>query len=239
MPKIKQKVSEPSSYHQKITEWPLEERPREKLMRNGADSLSNAELLAILLRTGTGKITAVDIGKILLKQYLSLDRLAKRSYTELQKFKGVGLTKAISLSAAFELGRRSAIEQNKERITISSPEDVVTLYSPLLRDAQQEIFKVLLLDSANHLLGDKLITTGILNSSLVHPREVFKHAIIESAASIIIFHNHPSGNPEPSADDIQITRQISEAGKILGIPLHDHIILAREKYASFAEKGLL
>ena len=236
--KIK-KVSEPSSYHQKITEWPLEERPREKMMRHGSEALSDAELLAILFRTGAGNITAVDLGKTIIKEYGTVDRLAKRTYNELQKFKGIGKSKAIALVAAFELGRRSAIEKEKDRITISSPEDVVALYQPLLQDAQQEIFKVLLLDSANHLITDKLITTGILNSSLVHPREVFKLAIIETAASIIILHNHPSGNPEPSADDIQITRQICEAGKILGIPLNDHIILARDKYASFAEKGLL
>ncbi|MBI5476062.1 MAG: DNA repair protein RadC [Ignavibacteriales bacterium] len=239
MLKIKQKVSEPSAYHQKISDWPLGDRPREKLIKYGADTLTEAELIAILLRTGAGKITAVDIGKLLIKEFISLDRLAKKSYSELQSFKGVGPAKAISLCAAFELGRRAAVEQKKERKTISTPEDVVSIYLPGLRDAQQEIFKVLFLDSANHLLGDRLITTGILNSSLVHPREVYKYAIIESAASIIILHNHPSGNPEPSSDDIQITRQISEAGKILGIPLHDHIILAREKYASFAEKGLL
>lgn len=233
------KVSEPGIYHGKITDWPEAERPREKLMKRGSQALSDAELLAILLRTGTRRITAVDLGKAILNEYKSLDRLAKRSCGEIMKFKGIGQPKAAALSAAFEIGRRSAVENSDKRRTITSPEDVVALYQPLLRDAQEEIFEVLMLDSANHLMSDRIITTGILNSSLVHPREVFKQAIIEMAASIIIFHNHPSGNPEPSSEDIQVTRQIWEAGKILGIPLHDHIIIARDKYASFAEKGLL
>ena len=233
------KVSEPSLYHSKITDWPLDERPREKLMHKGVTALSDAELLAILIRTGTGKITAVDLAKTLLKDFRSVEHLATRTVQDFRQYKGLGEAKAISLIAVFELGRRAASVRGPGKLQINSPEDVVTVYQPLLRDLQQEVFKVLLLDSANHLLRDVTITTGILNSSLVHPREVFRVAILEPAASIILLHNHPSGNQEPSSEDIQITRQLVEASKVVGIPIHDHIIIALDHCTSFVERGLL
>lgn len=239
MPKQNKNVSELSFYHSKITEWPKEERPREKLIKYGAASLSDAELIAILLRTGAGKITAVDLAKTLIREFRTLNHLSSRTLKELEGYKGLGEVKSVTLQAAFELGRRSATAKGDSRVKISSPEDVVKIFSSRFRDLKQEMFQVLLLDSANHLLDEKVITVGILNSSLVHPREVFQPAILEPAASIILLHNHPSGNPEPSPDDLQITRQIVEAGKILGIPVHDHIILAIDKYCSFVEKGLL
>lgn len=239
MSKVVKRVSEPSLFHSKITEWPAGERPREKLMAHGASSLSDAELLAILINTGAGKITAVDVAKRLLIEYRSLDRLASRSIQELRQFKGLGNAKSVSLIAAFELGRRAASSRHLLRPQISSPEDIVRCYQPLMKDLKQEQFRVILLDSANHLLADQIITTGILNSSLVHPREVFRRAISEPAASIILLHNHPSGNPEPSSEDIQITRQLVEASRIIGIPVHDHIILALDSFTSFAERGLL
>jgi len=233
------KVSETSAYHSAITKWPRDERPREKFMKNGPSALSDAELLAILLRTGAGNITAVDLAKAIMKEYHSLDRIASKSYLDLKQFKGLGNAKAIMISAAFELGRRAAVQQKNKRIRINTPQDAVNIYQSELRDLNQEVFKVILLDSANHIIDSKIITTGILNSSIVHPREVFRHAILELAASIILIHNHPSGNPEPSQDDIQITRQMVEVGKIMGIPVNDHIIIAKDKYASFAEKGLI
>jgi len=233
------KVSEPSLYHSKITDWPMDERPREKLMHRGAAALSDSELLAILLRTGTGSITAVDLAKTLLKDFRTVEHLATRAVQDLRQYKGLGEAKAISVIAAFELGRRTASARGTEKLQITSPEDVVRAYGPLVRDLHQEVFKVLLLDSANHVLRDVTVTTGILNSSLVHPREVFRPAILEPAASMILLHNHPSGNPEPSAEDIQITRQLVEASKVVGIPIHDHIIIALEKFTSFAERGLL
>ncbi|HEY6192197.1 MAG TPA: DNA repair protein RadC [Bacteroidota bacterium] len=234
-----QKVGEPPFGHSRITDWPVEERPREKLMLHGAGSLSDAELLAILLQTGVGKATAVDVAKSLLREFRSLERMTSRSFRDLRRLKGVGNAKSIALVAAFELGRRASSRRDPQRAPICSPEDVVQHYQPLLRDLQQEVFKVLLLDSANHLLADETISVGILNGSLVHPREVFRRAILEPAASIILLHNHPSGNPEPSSEDIQVTRQLCEAGKIMGIPVHDHIILALHSYSSFAERGLL
>ena len=233
------RVEEPSAYHLKITDWPKDERPRERLMRHGPDVLSDAELLSILIRTGTGKITAVDLAKTILREFCSFEDLATRGVNELLRFRGLGEAKSIALIAAFEIGRRTAAGKQRERAQVRSPEDIVRMYQPLLRDLKKEVFKVVLLDSANHILRDVTVSEGILNSSLVHPREVFRPAILEPAASIILLHNHPSGNPEPSAEDIQITRQIAESGKFLGIPVHDHIILTRDAFTSFAERGLL
>jgi DNA repair protein RadC len=236
---IKKKVSEASSYHSKIMDWPVAERPREKLMNRGSRALSDAELLAILLRSGTGNITAVDLAKTILREYRTLGHLATRSVQDLRQFKGLGEAKAIALVAVFEISRRTAAHQQGEKVRIQSPHDIVRIYQPLLRDMQQEVFKVVLLDNANHLLRDVDISIGILNCSLVHPREVFRVAIAEPAAGIILIHNHPSGNPEPSSEDVQITRQLVDAGKIIGIPVHDHIILAGHLYTSFVEKGLI
>ncbi|MDI6779862.1 MAG: DNA repair protein RadC [Bacteroidota bacterium] len=233
------KVGEPSQYHSKITEWPEAERPREKLLKYGAQALTDAELIAILIRSGTGKITAVDIAKTMLKDYDTIGRLVTRSVADIKKYKGIGNTKAVTLAAAFEIGRRAAISGAEKKYKITSPNDVANRFIPLMRDLRQEVFKTLLLDSSNNLLKEVEITRGTLNSSLVHPREVFNAAIIEPAAAIILLHNHPSGNPEPSSEDIQITRQLVEASKIIGIPIHDHIILAGNSFTSFAEKGIL
>lgn len=239
MSKLIKKVSEPSHYHSKITDWPAADRPREKLMNHGSASLSDAELLAILIRTGAGNITAVDLAKTLLRDFGALDLLATKPFQQLRQYKGLGEAKSVALVAAFELGRRAASGGRGQQLQICSPEDVVNRYQPLLRDMKQEVFKVLLLDSANHLVRDVTVSTGILNSSLVHPREVFRQAILEPAASIILLHNHPSGNPEPSSEDLQITRQLVESSKIIGIPVHDHIIIAVDRFTSFAERGLL
>jgi DNA repair protein RadC len=232
----KQTVHEP--YRLRIPEWPRDERPREKLMHRGAEALSDAELLAILLRTGSRKGTAVDVAKALLREFGALENVASRPLQDLRRLHGLGAVKAVTLLAAFELGRRAASAQGS-KLQVRSPDDVVGRYQPLLRDLRHEVFKVLLLDSANHLLRDVKVSDGILNSSLVHPREVFRPAILEPAAGIILLHNHPSGNPEPSGEDVQITRQLVEASKIIGIPIHDHIIIAGSSYTSFAEKGLM
>jgi DNA repair protein RadC len=239
MATLSERAGDPSPFRSRISEWPAAERPREKLMLLGAQSLSDAELLAILIQTGAPKATALDLAKALLSEFRSLGRLSSRSFRELRRFKGLGNAKSIGLIAAFELGRRISSHGVPRRVKVRAPEDIVRHYQPLLRDLQQEVFKVLLLDSANHLLGDETISVGILNGSLVHPREVFRRAILEPAAGIILLHNHPSGNPEPSSEDIQVTRQLTEAGKIMGIPVHDHIILAVHTYSSFAERGLL
>lgn len=229
------KIKEPGFYHSRIKDWPEDERPREKLRKRGADNLSDAELLAILLRTGTGSVTAVDLAKSLLIEFKSLRELAERDIGEYEQYKGIGSTKSITLAAAFEIGRRIAAGARPQRIAVLSPNAIAERYIHLLETVKQEEFRVILLDTANTIIGEQVVTRGSLNISVVHPREVFKKAIANSAAGIIVLHNHPSGNPSPSEEDRQITKTLSEAGKIIGIQLLDHIIIAGRNYYSFIE----
>lgn len=228
-----------SSRRSSVKEWNAGEQPRERLISQGARSLTDAELLAILLRTGTQGKDVVEVSRTILHRFGSLTALAARDVRELQQIKGIGPTKAVTLAAAFELGRRIEIEPFASRPRIEGPEDVANLFIPLLRDARKEQFHVLVLNSANQVIRRELISEGNLNSSIVHPREVFRPAIVENAASIIGLHNHPSGNPTPSKEDINITKQLVETGKILGIPFHDHIIIAGESYVSLRERGYI
>lgn len=223
----------------RIKDWPEGERPREKLLGRGAQALSDAELLAILIRSGTGERTALDLARTILTRERSLRAISARTAAELMRLKGIGEAKAVELLAAFELGRRVETADAGEKPVIRAPEDVARLMVPLLRDQTVEFFYVLVLDSMNGLKNTLQVTSGTLNASLVHPREVFKLAIDHRAASIVVVHNHPSGNPEPSREDVDITRQLAEAGKVVGIPLHDHIIIAGERHTSMAERGLL
>lgn len=222
-----------------ISSWPVGERPREKLLRRGVHALSDAELLALVLRTGSGSYSALDLAREVLAGEGSLRGIATRTPAELMRHHGIGPAKALELLSAFELGRRSQAEHEVERPILRSPEDVARRMVPMLRDRKTEVFYVLVLDARNALKMELEISSGTLNASLVHPREVFKAAIDNVAASIIVVHNHPSGNPEPSREDIEITRQLVEAGRIVGIPLHDHVIVAGEQSTSLAERGLL
>ena len=236
----KQTLAQPETlYHVPIKQWPEDERPREKLLRRGAHVLADAELLAILIRTGTGKHSALDLARQMVREEKSLRGIAGKSAVELMRIKGIGEAKAVELLAAFEIGRRVQGMKDEEKMMVRSPEDVAHRMIPRLRDLRKEEFYVLVLDSKNGLKFETLLSTGILNASLVHPREVYKVAIDHDGASIIVVHNHPSGNPEPSREDIEITRQLAEAGKVIGIPLHDHLIVAGDAYTSFAERGLL
>jgi DNA repair protein RadC len=230
----------PTLYKATVKEWPENERPREKLLNHGPETLTEAELLAILLRTGSAKENVIDMAKTLFREHgESLSALAARNAKEMQAH-GLGMAKAITIVAAFELGRRKEAEQkDQKRQQVRSSKDIVKLFAPLMRDLQYEVFKVILLDSASKILRSRDISKGILNSSLVHPREVFKYAVMEAAASIIVLHNHPSGNPDPSAEDRSITRQLVEAGKTMWIPVVDHIIIAGNEFTSFADKGWL
>ena len=232
-------VNEPSFYHSKIKDWPVNERPREKLINHGPEVLTEAELLAILIGSGSGKVTAVDIAKTLFVEHRTLRSLAGLSVGDLKQFRGIGDARAVSIAAAFELARRLQSSPDVERRIIRSPSDIAEEFIPALRDLQQEVFIVVLLNSANKIIKEITITKGLLNSSLTHPREVFRHAIVEHAASVILMHNHPSGNPEPSQEDISTTKQIVEAGKVVGIPVHDHIIVAGGNFTSLAERGLI
>jgi dihydrofolate synthase/folylpolyglutamate synthase len=227
-----------------VKEWNENDQPRERLVAHGAGALADAELLAILMRTGTKEHDVLAMCRRLLEHFTSdpahegaLHRLAQRDVTELQAIPGIGPTKAVTLAAAFELGRRAIAVSFSKRARIGGPKDVAGMFIPELRHIQKEQFHVVILNTANQVVRRVLVSEGNLNSSLVHPREVYRHAIVESAAAIIGLHNHPSGNPTPSREDIAITRQLVEAGRIIGIPLHDHIIVAGEEFVSLAEKG--
>jgi DNA repair protein RadC len=226
-----------SSY--KIPRWPKNERPRERLLQNGPQHLTEAELLGILLGKGTRKKTAIDLARELLDRYQSLQRLFSRSPSELTTVKGIGPAKAAILSAAFELVRRIQSRKDADRPLFKRASDVAGHYLPLMRDLRKEVFKVLLLNRANRFIKEVFISEGTLDASVVHPRDVFKEALLEPAAAIILIHNHPSGNPNPSDEDLRITKQLVEAGRLLGIKVYDHIILAGESYRSLADEGLI
>lgn len=220
-----------------VKDWQPSEQPRERLMNLGAQALSDAELLAILLRTGRKGEDVLQVSRRLVNTFSDLTELSRRDYRELQKVAGIGPTKAVTLAAAFELGRRVKSAAFTSRPTITSPADVAGFLGPRMRDLQKEQFHVLILNTANQVIRTEVVSEGNLNSSIVHPREVFRTAIVENAAAIIGVHNHPSGNPTPSREDINITRQLVEAGRIIGITFHDHVIIAGEGYVSLAEQG--
>ncbi|GAB4329987.1 MAG: DNA repair protein RadC [Calditrichia bacterium] len=233
------KVEDPTFYHVRITDWPEDERPREKLLSLGAGQLTDSELLAILIRTGRKKQTAVDIAKSLLNRFGSLHEVAALDVRKFASLKGIGPAKAVTLSAAFEIGRRLASLPREQKLKITSPDIVFRKYGHHLRVLKKEVFMVLLLNSANYLMREIKVSEGTLNASLVHPREVFQPAISDLAAAIILVHNHPSGETRPSGEDRQITRRLVEAGKLLDIPVLDHIIIGGNGFYSFKEDGLI
>lgn len=223
-----------------VSTIPEADRPRERLWSLGPAALTTAELLAIVLGTGGGGQDVLELARQLLDvSDGSLRRLAQRPSAELLQSPGIGLTKAARLVAAFELGARVSREQRPRVQRIRDPEDVLRLFGPRLRDLQVEEFHLLALDSQSQVLREVLITRGLLNSSLVHPREVFRAAIAEAAAGIIVVHNHPSGDPTPSAEDRAATKQLCSAGRLLDVPVYDHVIIAGDRFVSFATAGLL
>jgi DNA repair protein RadC len=223
----------------KISRWPKEERPRERLLQHGPQPLTETELLGILVGKGTRKKTAIDLARELLDRYESLQKLFSRSPSELMKIKGIGSAKAATLTAAFELVRRIQSQKNMVRASFKRSSDVANHFLPLMRDLRKEVFKVLLLNRANRLIKEVTISEGTLEASIVHPRDVFREALLEPAAGIILIHNHPSGNPSPSEEDLRITKQLVEAGRLLGIKVYDHIILGGESHRSLADEGLI
>ena len=230
-------------YHAPIRQWDVADRPRERLMQQGAAALSDAELIALIFGTGTrtkaGPLSAVQLGQALIRTYGALHQLSQRDLKELMRVAGVGPAKAVQLVAAFEIGRRVESQRGGTRVQVCAPEDVAAVYAPLMRDLKKEIFKVVLLNTANVIVGDATISEGGLAASIVEPRAVFQRAILENAAAIICLHNHPSGNPEPSREDVRVTRQLVEVGQLMGIPVHDHLIIAGTTYTSLAERGLM
>jgi DNA repair protein RadC len=224
----------------RLSETGIRDRPRERLLERGPASLTLIELLAILLGTGTSRGDVLEVAAgVLHLAGGSLRALARRPIGELGRVPGMGRAKAARVAAALELGRRLASEEASQGFEVGSPADIRRWCAPTLRDLPVEEFHLLTLDTQNRITRDLLITRGILNSSLVHPREVFRAAIAEAAAAVIVVHNHPSGNPSPSADDRAVTRQLVEAGRLLDVPVYDHVIVAGDRYFSFAEAGLL
>ncbi len=224
---------------QRISDWPEDERPRERLYRKGPASLADAELLAILLGTGTKGQTAMDLARELLSGDGALSTLAGREVGEMRKLKGVGLAKATKLAAAFELSRRLRSRADGGTLSLGSPEAVFARFGPLMEDLKKEEFRVVLLNAQNGYIKDEIISEGTLSASLVHPREVFRPAIRESAASLILLHNHPSGDPTPSKEDLRLTRQLVECAKLLDLRIHDHVIIGRGKFVSLARRGII
>jgi DNA repair protein RadC len=224
----------------RLAEQPANDRPRERLWALGPAALTRQELMAILLGTGAaGRDVLALAGDVLAQADGSLRRLASRPAAAWAAVPGVGRAKAARLAAALELGRRASTEADPPPERIRSPADVHRFCAARLRDLAVEEFHVLALDSQSQVTADLLITRGILNSSLVHPREVFRAAIAEAAAGIIVVHNHPSGDPTPSADDRVVTRQLVDAGRLLDVPVYDHVIVGGDRFVSFAEGGLL
>lgn len=214
--------------------------PRERLWLHGPGVLTGAELLAILLGTGRAGEDAVAVAERLLRQGGgSLRRLAARPPAELQRSPGIGPAKGARLLAALEVGRRLAREERPQSPGIRGPEDVVRLVGPGVRDLAVEEFHVLALDTRSRVLRDITVTRGLLDSSLVHPREVFRAAIAEAAAGVVLVHNHPSGDPTPSAEDRAVTGQLVAAGRLLDMPVYDHVIVAGDRWLSFSAAGLL
>ncbi len=223
-----------------IKSWSPEDRPREKLLLKGTSALSDAELIAILIGSGTAHLSAVDVAKkVLAHVENNLDSLAKLSVKELMKAKGVGEAKAITIVAALELGRRRKDQGPDEKPKIEGAKTAFDLIKGDLMDLPHEEFWVILLNRANRMIRKKRISEGGVSGTVADPKIIFKLAVDELASGIIVAHNHPSGNLKPSESDINLTRKIKEAGKVLEITLLDHLIVAHDRYFSFADEGMI
>jgi DNA repair protein RadC len=222
--------------------WAEEDRPREKLMKRGIGSLTDSELLAIILGQGTvtqgGRLSALDLARQLLATFGSLERIARCKVNELTRIKGIGKAKAISIVACFELGRRKASEVHKN-LRVTDSKSVANYLQPMLADLDQEVFYVLFLNRNNELQAEQQIFKGGISATIIDPRLVFKEAIAHLSSALIIAHNHPSGSLTPSQADISITRQLKEGGELFGIQVLDHLIISRRGYYSFADEGML
>jgi DNA repair protein RadC len=224
-------------YSVAIRDMPLEERPRERLIHHGPEALSNPELLAILLRTGTAQESALSLATRILSAMDGLKGVAEATVPQLSTVKGVGPAKAVEIRAAVELGKRICTLTDTARPIIRSPADASQLLMSELRFQAKEHFRALLLDAKNQVIRILSISVGSLTESIVHPRELFREAIRHSSAALIVAHNHPSGDPTPSPEDIATTRRLVEVGRIVGIELLDHVILGDGRYVSLKERG--
>ena len=228
-------------YRPTIKDWPEDERPRERLIKHGAENLSDAQLLAIILRIGdhVERTSAVDLAITLIDRFGNFRELDSISTSELCSIKGIGPAKFAQVKAALEIGKRFLRQKTEPQKKIETVEDVVNYYKPYLRDLKKEVFKVMLLDGRNNILKDVTISEGSLSASVVHPREVIKEATKESASAVIFVHNHPSGESKPTESDIEITNRLFQACDLVGIRVLDHIILGADDYTSFVDEGLI
>lgn len=221
-----------------VRDMPQQERPRERLQRLGADALSSQELLALIIGRGMAKRSVLDIAHEIMRKFGSVQGVSKASLEELSAIRGIGAAKAAQIKAAFELARREELENDLPPFTVNNPLTLVKHIRATIRDKAKEHFKLVLLNTRNKVTGVVSVSVGTLNASLVHPREVFKEAIRRSAASVILVHNHPSNDTEPSEEDLKLTRRMVEAGRILGIDVLDHIIVSQKDFLSLKSRGL-
>jgi DNA repair protein RadC len=227
-----------AEYRPTIKDLPVDERPRERLAHAGEGALSTTELLAIILRTGVGGESVLDMAQRLLSRYGGLPGLARASFAELKAEKGLGEAKTAQLKAALELGRRMLLASPEERFVVRSPADVAQLLMAEMSHLEQEHLRVLYLNTRNRLLGVETIYVGSLNTSHIRVGEVFRDAVKRNCAAIIVAHNHPSGDPTPSPEDVEVTRQLVAAGKLLDIEVLDHLIVGQQRFVSLRERGL-
>jgi len=220
-----------------VRDLPRQERPRERLQKFGPEALSAQELLALVIGRGIPKKSVMNIAQELLAKFGNVKAISQATLEELSQVKGIGLAKATQIKACFELGKREDLEPELVNFDINNPEAVVKAVRSGIRDKAKEHFKLILLNPRNKIIGISTVSVGTLNASLVHPREVFKDAIVHSAASVVLAHNHPSGDPEPSEDDLKITKKLVDCGKILGIEVLDHIVIGKNHFLSFKERG--
>ena len=227
--------------YQTIKDWPEDDRPREKLLQKGAQALSETELLAIILRNGnasTGE-SAIDHARLLLAQFDGLRGIDQASVSELEKVKGIGPAKVAQIKASLEMARRLGNYKWDAGQPLRSSEDVFRHFQDAMEREKRELFYVVLLNNKNKKLREVKISEGSLTASLVHPREVYNPVIRESAAAVIFVHNHPSGDPAPSQEDIEITRRLKEVGEVMGVRVLDHIVIGHDRYFSFSDRGML
>lgn len=227
-----------AAYHVPVSSWPEGERPREKLVQLGAEHLSDAELVAILLRVGVAGEDVVRLSQSLIVNAGGIEGLSRIPPSRLGQRHGIGPAKAAALHAAFELGRRAVLAGVAERLQIRSPQDVASLLQIEMGNLEQEHLRVVLLNTKNHVLGHRNVHQGSVNTSIVRTAEVFRDAVRENATAIIVAHNHPSGDPTPSPEDVQVTRDLVAAGKVLDIAVLDHLVIGRQRYVSLRQRKL-
>ncbi|MDR8393723.1 DNA repair protein RadC [Aliifodinibius sp. S!AR15-10] len=222
-----------------VKEMRPDEQPREKLMKYGGESLSDAELLAILLRTGSREMNVIQMSQAVLDHFDGLRHLARKGWQDLKVIPGMGKVKSLTLEAVFELSRRIQVASLGDQLQITSPQEAVAYFGPKLRDLTKEVFLVAFLNNAKYLMGYHKISSGGSTATIVDPAEIMRQSVLNEAQSILLLHNHPSGNKDESKADIQLTNRVVKAGKLLGIPVNDHIIIAGDSYTSFRAKGLI